>query len=143
MYTSTVHNSMENVWDFIMDFERRPEWIDFFDKSYITKQTSNWIGTHYKEKLTFLGIPLYIEYIIIDYHEQHYMVSKCNMAPFYPVVTITAKDNEDGTVFTSLEFDIKLGPFFLVPKRIIKKQVDDLITPFIEKFREIMDQAEA
>jgi len=142
IYSSNVRNSMENVWDFIMDFERRPDWIDFFDKSYITKKTSNWIGTHYKEKLTFLGIPLHIEYIILDYHEQHYFIAKSKMPPFYPVVTVTARDNEDGTIFSSLEFEIKLGPFWLLPKKLIKKQVDDLINPFIDKFVGILDQPE-
>ena len=65
------------------------------------------------------------------------------MPPFYPVVTVTARDNEDGTIFSSLEFDIKLGAFFLVPKRLIQKQVDDLISPFIDKFVAIMDQPDS
>lgn len=139
-YDSVVHNSMEEVWDFIMDFDRRSEWIHFFDKSFITHQTDNWIGTKYKEKLTFLGIPLFIEYEITEYVHQTYWKSKCKMPPFYPKIHCTAKDNGDGTIFSSLEFDIKLGPFFLVPKKLIQNQVDNLIEPFINNYIEILDK---
>lgn len=140
MYSSTVRNSLDNVWAFIMDFDRRPEWIDFIERSYITDRTSNWIGTHYKEKLTFLGIPLHLEYVITDYSEKKYLIAESRMPPFHPTLTITARDLGDGTVFTSLEIEIRLGPFALVPRKIIKHQVDNLINGFVEKFVKIMDQ---
>jgi hypothetical protein len=138
-YSSDVRNTLENVWDFAMDFERRPEWIHFFDKCYITHKTENWVGTTYKEKSVFLGIPLYIEYTITIYEHQKQMSSHCKMPPFFPTVHISVWDNGDGTIHSVLEFDIKLGPFVLVPKSIIKKQVDNIIHPFIDKFVEIMD----
>ena len=139
-YSSNVRNTLENVWDFAMDIERRPEWIHFFEKCYFTEKKSNWIGSKYKEKSVFLGIPLYIEFTILDYTHQQSMIAHSNMPPFFPTIKISASDNGDGTIYSALEFDMKLGPFFLLPKRLIRKQVDNLINPFVDRFIEIMDQ---
>ena len=139
-YTSDVHNTLENVWDFVMDFGRRPEWIDFFEKCYITHQTDDWVGTKYKEKSVFLGIPLYIEYKITIYEHQKQMSSHSNMPPFFPTVHISVWDNGDGTIHSVLEFDIKLGAFLLVPNKFLRKQVDGIIHPFVDAYVEIMDK---
>jgi hypothetical protein len=139
-YDSNVHNTLEEVWDFILDFSKRPEWIHFMEKSYVTHQTKNWIGTKYKEKFVFLGIPLYIEYEITNFKEHSLIESKSKMPPFYPEVVTVVKDNGDGTIYSSLEFDIKLGAFMLVPKSIIQKQVDNIILPFIEEYKRILDK---
>ena len=121
-YNSTVTNTLDEVWKFIMDFERRPEWIQFYDKSFITEQTPNWLGTKYKEKLTFLGFPMFIEYEIFAYEEKKMWKSKCNMKPFYPIVHVEVEDLGNGKIANQLTFDIKIpGPLKLIPKKIDSK----------------------
>lgn len=139
-YDSNVHNSLEEVWAFVIDFSKRPDWIHFFDESFISHQADSWVGTKYKEKLTFLGIPLFIEYVVTDYKEQSYIYAKSNMPPFFPKVNCEVRDNGDGTIYSSLEFDIKLGAFSLVPKKIIQKQVDKLVEPLIAEYVRILDK---
>lgn len=140
-YDSTVRNNMEDVWAFIMDFSNRPSWIHFFDKSFVSHQTEGWIGTKYKDKLTFLGIPLFIENEIVEYEENSHWRSKCEMAPFYPKLYVEARDNGDGTIYSCLEFELKLGGAFrLVPKSLIQKQVDNLVNPIIDRYIEILDK---
>ena len=139
-YDSVVRNNVDDVWDFIMDFDRRPEWIHFFDKSFVTHKTEGWLHTKYKEKLTFLGIPLFIEYTIIDYKDKGSFTAKCTMPPFKPMIHTFIRDNGDGTIYSCLEFDIKLGPFSLIPKKLLKKQVDMLIEPCVQEYVRILDK---
>ena len=139
-YDSNVRNSLENVWDFIMNFERRPEWIHFFDKSFISEKADTWVGTKYKEKLTFLGIPLFIEYEITEYQERSNLFAICKMPPFKPKIEIQVRDNGDGTIYSSLEFEIKLVALRFAPKKFVKKQVDKLILPVIDNYIRILDQ---
>ncbi len=134
---------MEVVWGFIMEFERRPEWIHFFDKSFITDKKDGWVGTKYKDKLTFLGIPLFLESTITHYEENKMWCAKCPMPPFYPEIEVNTRDNGDGTIYSSLQFDITLkGPFRFIPKSLIKKQVDELIAPCIDRYIDILDRPE-
>lgn len=140
LYSSNVHSDHDTVWGFIMDFKQRPDWIHFFEQSFVTHQTANWIGSKYKEKFVFLGIPLFIEYEIYDYKEKSHFKSRSKMPPFYPELHVTCKDNGDGTIYSSLEFDIKLGPVALLPKKLIQSQVDNLIKPCIENYVRILDK---
>ncbi len=140
-YDSTVNNNLDNIWEFAMNFERRPEWIHFFDKSFITEQTPNWIGTKYKEKLTFLGFPLFIEYEIYEYEEKKQWKSKCKAKPFYPSIQVEVKDLGNGKIWSQMTFEINLpGPLKFIPKKIIQKQVDELVNPCVTKFEELNNQ---
>lgn len=140
LYSSNVHNDIDTVWSFIMDFPNRPNWIPFFEQSFITHQTSNWVGTKYKEKLEFLKIPLFIEYEIYGFKDKSYFKSRSKMPPFYPEMEISCRDNGDGTIYSSLEFDIKLGAIALLPKKLIQSQVDNIVKPCIENFINLLDK---
>ena len=143
-YKSTVWNTIENVWEFVMDFERRPEWITFYDKSYISDRKEEWVGTKYKDKLTFLGIPLYIEYTITHYEENKEWRSNCKMPPFYPKLKAGISKNGDGSIDCYLTFEITLkGPFVFIPKSLIRKQVDELVEPCIQNYIDIISQPES
>ena len=139
-YTATVRNDLDTVWAFNMDFERKPEWIYFYEKSYVSYQTEGWVGTRYKDKLDFIGIPLYIEYKMLEYEDKKRFRAKSKFPPFYPEIEVVTKDNGNGTVTSSLTFDMKLGPFALLPKRMLQKKVDDFIQPALDRYIEILDQ---
>src|SRR5688572_15787830 len=83
-----VKCSAEKAFAFAKDLERRPEWIDFIEKSYYTSKKEGVIGSKYKEKLEFLGFHLYLEYEIKEYVENRLIIAKSNMAPFKPLITI-------------------------------------------------------
>jgi len=82
-----------------------------------------------------------IEYLgeIIDWKELHLMRSKCLMAPFYPCVEIRVKPLDEHHIESSLIIDIKLGPFALVPKKLIQSQIDVLVLPMVNKFIELLE----
>ena len=60
------------------------------------------------------------------------------MAPFYPVVDVVVIEENDG-VFCSLIVNAKMGPFALVPEKFLRKQVDALVQPLVDKFIEILE----
>ena len=74
-YSSIVRNDLDTVWDFIMDYDRRADWIYSYEKSYVSERKEGWVGARYKDKLSFLGIPLYIEYKITEYSNRSRIVS--------------------------------------------------------------------
>ncbi len=139
-YSSIVHNDVDTVWDFIMSFERRPEWIHFIEKCTVIDKKEGWVGTKYQEKSVFLGIPLNITYEVTSYKEKDSWSSICKMPPFYPKIFVTIKDMGNGEIHGTLEFELKTGILGLLPKRLIKKQVDKLVDPCIERYLELLDR---
>ena len=123
-YSNHVQCTKEEAWAFITDLERRPDWIHFQEKCYWTDKKPGMVGSKYQEKEVFLGIPLNVNYEITVWKEYERVSSKCKMAPFYQVVDI----------------DAKLGPFFLVPEKFLRKQVDAIVQPLTDKFVEILER---
>ncbi len=138
-YETTVYNSIEAVWELITDVNRRSEWIHFIDECHYTHKKDSFVGSKFSEKMVFLRIPLTLEQTISDYKEHSVFNYGCKIPPFYPKVFVTAKDNKDGSVYVSLEFDIKMGAFILVPKKIINKQVDHIMLPLVNEFKNLID----
>lgn len=137
-YETTIENSKEATWDLMIDLNRRSEWIHFIDECYVTHQTDNWVGTKFIEKLVFLRIPLNLEQEVTKFEKYAAFHYGCKTPPFYPKVYSSMVDNGDGTITVTLEFDIKMGAFMLVPKKIIKKQVDNIIQPLIDEFEKLL-----
>ncbi|HRH58077.1 MAG TPA: SRPBCC family protein [Chitinophagales bacterium] len=137
-YSNHVQCTKEEAWKFIIDLERRPDWIHFQEKCYWTEKKPGMIGSRYQEKEVFLGIPLNINYEVTHWVEYERMSSKCMMPPFYPVVDVIVVEEEDGC-FCSLIINAKLGPFFLVPEKFLRKQVDALVQPLVDKFIDILE----
>ena len=136
-YEAVVHNKIENVFDFVIDFNRRPEWVNFVGESYLTKKTDNWIGSTYKERLNFLKLPLALEYEIIDYQFPSKLTAKCQMPPFHPILDVDLTDNNDGTIHCYVELNMKLGPLRWIPRPILRNRIDYFFKPAIVKFSEI------
>ncbi len=136
-YDITVNNSADKVWDFVMQFERRPEWIDFVDETEINDKKEGWVGTKYREKSVFLGIPLNVTFEVTEYTHKKSWTSICKMPPFYPEIFVRMHDEVNGSVSGYIEFEIKIGILGLLPKRIIRKQVDKLVRPIMENFERI------
>ena len=137
-YTNKVRCTKEEAWQFIIDLERRPDWIHFMEKCYWTEKKPGMIGSRYQEKEVFLGIPLNINYEITAWKDHEQISSKCMMPPFYPVVDVIVKENEGGCI-CSLVVNAKMGPFVLVPEKFLRKQVDALVQPLVDKFIEILE----
>ena len=138
-YSNHVQCTKEEAWAFITDLERRPDWIHFQEKCYWTDKKPGMVGSKYQEKEVFLGIPLNVNYEINVWKEYERVSSKCKMAPFYQVVDVIVMEEEDGC-FCSLVIDAKLGPFFLVPEKFLRKQVDAIVQPLTDKFVEILER---
>ncbi len=94
-YEQEINATHQEAWDLILDFENRPTWIPFMEACYITDKKESWTGTRYQEKEVIIGIPVNINYEIIQWIENQKMVSKCLMAPFYPHVTIIVDEIPD------------------------------------------------
>jgi hypothetical protein len=137
-YSNHVQCTKEEAWKLITDLERRPDWIHFQEKCYWINKKQGMIGSTYQEKEVFLGIPLNISYEVTAWKEYERMSSICKMPPFYPVVDIIVLEESDG-VFCSLVINAKLGPFRLVPEKFIRKQVDALVQPLVDKFIQILE----
>jgi len=60
------------------------------------------------------------------------------MPPFHPKVDIIVEEENNG-VLCSLIIDLKLGPFFLVPEKIIRSKIKALIQPLIDEFNRILE----
>lgn len=139
-YSNNIRCTKEEAWSLLADLERRPEWIHFMEKCYYTDKKEGIVGSKYQEKEVFLGIPLNLNYDVIAYEEFKQFSSRCTMAPFYPVVNIYVNELPNKTVFSKLEIDIKLGPFEWMPKFMIKKQVDALVQPLVDAFKNILER---
>jgi hypothetical protein len=139
-YSNNIKCTKEEAWELITDLERRPEWIHFMEKCYYTDKKEGIVGSKYQEKEVFLGIPININYDVIVYEEYKQFSSRCTMAPFYPVVNIYVNELPNKMIFSKLEFDIKLGPFEWMPKFMIKKQVDALVQPLVDAFKDILER---
>lgn len=135
-YEQEINATHQEAWDLILDFENRPKWIPFMESCYITDKKENWIGTRYQEKEVIIGIPVNINYEIIQWIENQKMVSKCLMAPFYPHVTIIV-DEIPGSkkIKSKLDVEIELGPFKFMPKFLLQKQIDFLFQPLVKNFK--------
>lgn len=58
-------------------------------------------------------------------------------ASFYQKVDVSIQDARDG-VITSLIIELKVGVLGLLPKSLIKKQVDHLVQPMVDQFMKIL-----
>jgi ribosome-associated toxin RatA of RatAB toxin-antitoxin module len=139
-YSNEVLCTKEEAWALITDFERRPEWIPFMEKCYITEKKEGWVGSKYQEKEVFLKIPLNINYTITRWKENEQLSSRCEMPPFYPVVNIFVKDIPGSRkIKCTLQVDIDLGIFKFIPQSIIRPQIDNLINPLVNNFVRILE----
>ena len=138
-YVNTFNCSKEEAFSIFINMDRRPEFIDIMDKSEWLQRTEDGLGSIYREKLTFIGIPLNIDYEVTDYRENEIIASKCQMPPFHPLITIKVWD-EGKKCTASLTIDIKLGPLELMPKFLIKKQVDNIVDRFVMNYRKVLDK---
>ena len=134
-YENEVLCTREEAWQLITDFERRPSWIPFMERCYITDKKAGWIGTRYQEKEVIIGIPVNINYEIIAWDEMNRISSKCLMLPFYPHVNVYLRDIPDSDkILSGLEVDIEIGPFRFMPKSILRKQIDLLFSPLVHNY---------
>ncbi len=138
-YTNKVRCTREEAWALITNLERRPDWIHFMEKCYWTDKKEGMLGSRYQEKEVFLGIPLNINYEVVAYKEYQLMSSKCMMAPFYPQVDVSVREERDGC-YCTLTINAKMGPFALVPEKFLRKQVDALVQPLVDQFRKILER---
>lgn len=137
-YNNFVRCTKEEAWQLITDLERRPDWIHFQEKVYWTEKKEGMVGSRYQEIEVFLGIHLNINYEVTEWKENEQISSRCLMPPLYPVVDVFVKEKPGG-VESTLRFSIKLGPFELIPKFILKKQVDNIIQPMVDSFKKILE----
>ncbi len=137
-YTNLIKCTKDEAWKFIIEIERRPDWIHFQEKCYWLDKKPGMIGSTYQEKEVFLGFPLNVKYTVTAYKEYALMASKCDMAPFYQTVEVSMHEEKDG-VFCALRIQAKLGVLGLLPKSVIKNRVDDLVMPLVNKFIEILE----
>lgn len=137
-YNNFVRCTKEEAWGLITDLERRPDWIPFQEKVYWTDKKDGMTGSRYQEVEVFLGIHLNINYEVTVWKTNEQLSSKCLMPPLYPVVDIFVKEKPAG-VDCTLRFSIKLGPLELIPKFLLKKQVDHLIQPMVDNFIRILE----
>lgn len=138
-YVNKFNCSKEEAFSIFTNMDRRPEFIDIMDKSEWLQRTEDGLGSIYREKLTFIGFPLNIDYEVTDYRENEIIASKCHMPPFHPVITIKVRD-EGKKCSASLTIDINLGPLEWMPKFLIKKQVDNIVDRFVKNYRKVLDK---
>ncbi len=136
-YNNHVRCTREEAWKLISDLDRRPDWIHFQEKCYWTDKKPGMVGSRYQEKEVFLGIPLNVNYEITVWKEMEQVSSVCTMPPFYQKVDVSVQDAQDG-VITSLIIELKVGVLGLLPKSLIKKQVDHLVQPMVDQFMKIL-----
>ncbi len=140
-YINTIRCTEQEAWDLVMDLERRGEWIHFIEKTKWVEKKEVITGSIYDEKFVFLGIPLHIRYTVEKYNDKKLISSRSKMPPFYPLVDVTlAKSTKVDSVDCGLIFDISLGPLSLIPKSLLKKQVDQLIQPLVDEFIAILQR---
>lgn len=137
-FTSHVQCTKQEAWKLITDLERRPEWVHFQEKCYWTEIKDGFVGSRYQEKEVFLGIPLNINYEITNWIEYERMGSISKMPPFYPKIDVLVYEENDG-VLCSLILDVKLGPFILVPEKIIRAKINELVQPLVDEFITILE----
>ena len=138
-YSCIVKNDPEVVWDFLMDFTNRPQWMDDVKASYFTDKKEGMLGSEYVEEAVFLGFTLKTAYKVVAYEHLKMLTSKSEAPPFHPEVIGTMDILEGGKVKITLAIKATLGPLELVPSFIIKKQLDKMMAPKINKFQKLMD----
>lgn len=138
-YKNKIKCTREEAWSLIIDLERRPHWIHFQEKCYWLEKKPGMVGSRFQEKQVFLGIPLNVNYTVTEWKDLARKTSKCDIGPFYQTVDIVIEDAQDG-IWCSLIIHAKVGPFVLVPEKFLRKQVDALIQPMVDKFSNMLEQ---
>ena len=134
-----VKCSAEKAFALAKDIERRPEWIDFIEKSYYTSKKEGIIGSKYKEKLEFLGFHLYLEYEIKEYVEGRLIIAKSNMAPFNPTISIYCKPIGNNRSIGGMKLELSPGPLALLPRKLVIREVEKFVEPLVERFKEMVE----
>ena len=135
-----VKCSAEKAFAVAKDLERRPEWIEFIEKSYYTSKKEGIIGSKYKEKLEFLGFPLYLEYEIKEYVEGRLIIAKSKMAPFNPMITIYCKPIDERRSIGGMKLELSPGPLALLPRKLVIREIEKFVEPLVVKFKEIVEE---
>lgn len=137
-YSNKVKCTKEEAWNLIADIERRPDWIHFMEKCYWTDKKDGFVGSKYQEVEVFLGFHLNVNYEITVWKDHEQVSSICKMPPFHQTVDVLVKEEKDG-VYCTLRINANMGVLGLIPKFIIKSQVDNLVQPLVDKFIEILE----
>ena len=133
-YEAIVQNDIENVFNFVADFNRRTEWIDLVGECSIIHKTNDWIGSRYTERLDFKIKSLLFEYEIIAFEYPTRLTSESETRPHRPKLNIELSDKKNGLVNCQLELEMKLGPLNWLPAPFLKKRIDYFFKPAIDNF---------
>lgn len=131
-----IHSPQKQVWEFICDIEKAPEWVAVMES--LLKTTDNPVreGTVYWES-SRIGIKdIETEWEVTYFDPPHMQAHECDESDFKATLTMRVEDNGDGTCTLFHTTEYQLLPNFrlmgglieaLFLKRIMKKKLNESI----------------
>jgi carbon monoxide dehydrogenase subunit G len=131
-----IHSPQKQVWEFICDIEKAPEWVAVMES--LLKTTDNPVreGTVYWES-SRIGIKdIETEWEVTYFDPPHMQAHECDESDFKATLTMRVEDNGDGTCTLFHTTEYQLLPNFrlmgglieaLFLKRIMKKKLNESV----------------
>lgn len=92
-----IHSPQQQVWEFISDIEKAPEWVVVMKFLIDTTENPVQKGTLYRESSKIGLKSKETEWRVTYFDPPHAQVHECNEPDFKAVLTMRVEDNGDGT----------------------------------------------
>ncbi|HXA42539.1 MAG TPA: SRPBCC family protein [Candidatus Solibacter sp.] len=124
---TTIDRPVSEVWAFLEDFDRMPEWNAGLTKAYPTSEGPLGVGTKIVFEGKFLGRSFEITQEYTEYIPNQRFIAKTAAGPFHLELESTLEPTQDGTKLTNVYRGESRGFVKLaepVVVRLVKKQLE-------------------
>lgn len=108
----TINAPQQEVWEFISDIEKAPEWVVVMKSLVDTTENPVKKGTVYRESSKIGPKESETEWKITYFDPPHMQVHECEEPDFKATLTMQVEDNGDGTSTLFHTTDYRLMPKF-------------------------------
>lgn len=124
--TVTVNRPLDEVFDFISNFENNPLWQSGVQQAKITSEGPLDVGTTYSQLAKFLGRPVKSEFEVIEFESRKLVKGRSTTGSFPITFTRSVEFGQGGTKVTAVIEGDASGFFRLaepILSRIVQRQV--------------------
>ncbi|MDZ7694298.1 MAG: SRPBCC family protein [Balneolaceae bacterium] len=140
-----INAPQQQVWEFISDIERAPEWVVVMKSLEETTENPVQQGTVYRESSKIGPKESETEWRITRYDAPHIQVHECREPDFRATLTMRVEGNGDGTstLFHATEYQLmpKFRPLgWLVETLFIKKLMHKNLHQSVDNCKQLIEE---
>ncbi|MCG2589471.1 SRPBCC family protein [Rhodohalobacter sulfatireducens] len=118
--TKRINAPQKQVWEFISDIEKAPEWVVVMKSLIHTTENPVKLGTVYHESSKIGLKKSKTEWEITYFDAPHMQAHECNESDFKATLKMRVEDNGDGTSILFHSTDYQLMPNFKLLGRLLE-----------------------